>query len=92
MAKYIFITGGVVSSLGKGIASASIGKLLEARGLKVNIIKCPEYVEALEKMAYDKNGQPDKTSGFDHITDAAGYFIYYEYPLKQKRTFKVKAH
>ncbi len=34
MAKYIFITGGVVSSLGKGIASASIGKLLEARGLK----------------------------------------------------------
>jgi len=44
MTKYIFITGGVVSSLGKGIASASIGKLLEARGLKVSIIKCDPYI------------------------------------------------
>ncbi len=44
MAKYIFITGGVVSSLGKGIASASIGKLLESRGLKVTIIKCDPYI------------------------------------------------
>ena len=35
MAKFIFITGGVVSSLGKGIAAASIGCLLESRGLKV---------------------------------------------------------
>ena len=34
MAKYIFVTGGVVSSLGKGIAAASIGCLLESRGLK----------------------------------------------------------
>lgn len=44
MSKYIFITGGVVSSLGKGIASASIGKLLEARGLKISIIKCDPYI------------------------------------------------
>lgn len=44
MAKYIFITGGVVSSLGKGIASASIGKLLESRGLKVTLIKCDPYI------------------------------------------------
>lgn len=44
MAKFIFITGGVVSSLGKGIASASIGKLLEARGLKVTLIKCDPYI------------------------------------------------
>lgn len=51
----------------------------------VNTIKCPEYTEALERMAYDKNGQPDKSSGFDHITDAGGYFIYYEYPLKIPR-------
>ena len=35
-AKYIFVTGGVVSSLGKGLAAASIGCLLESRGLKVN--------------------------------------------------------
>jgi len=44
MSKYIFITGGVVSSLGKGIASASIGKLLESMGLKVSLIKCDPYI------------------------------------------------
>ncbi|MCA9398299.1 MAG: CTP synthase [Candidatus Omnitrophica bacterium] len=44
MGKFIFITGGVVSSLGKGIAAASIGKLLEARGLKTTIIKCDPYL------------------------------------------------
>ena len=42
--KYIFITGGVVSSLGKGIASASIGKLLEAKGLKVALQKLDPYI------------------------------------------------
>ena len=44
MAKYIFVTGGVVSSLGKGIAAASIAKLLESRGLKVTLIKCDPYI------------------------------------------------
>ncbi len=44
MPKYIFVTGGVVSSLGKGIASASIGKLLESMGLKVTLIKCDPYI------------------------------------------------
>ncbi|MFA5059395.1 MAG: CTP synthase [Candidatus Omnitrophota bacterium] len=44
MSKFIFVTGGVVSSLGKGIAAASIGKLLEARGLKVTLIKCDPYI------------------------------------------------
>ncbi len=42
--KYIFVTGGVVSSLGKGITSACIGNLLEARGLKVTILKCDPYI------------------------------------------------
>ena len=42
--KYIFITGGVVSSLGKGIAAASIGALLEARGLKVSLLKLDPYI------------------------------------------------
>ncbi|NLE64534.1 MAG: CTP synthase [Elusimicrobia bacterium] len=44
MSKFIFVTGGVVSSLGKGIAAASIGKLLETRGLHVTIIKCDPYL------------------------------------------------
>lgn len=43
-AKYIFITGGVVSSLGKGIAAASLGAVLSARGLHVNMIKLDPYI------------------------------------------------
>ena len=42
--KFIFVTGGVVSSLGKGLASASIGALLESRGLKVSILKMDPYI------------------------------------------------
>ena len=44
MAKYIFITGGVVSSLGKGVAAASVGAILEARGFKVALMKLDPYV------------------------------------------------
>ncbi|MDD5432539.1 MAG: CTP synthase [Candidatus Omnitrophica bacterium] len=44
MSKYIFVTGGVISSLGKGIASASIGKILESRGLKIAIMKLDPYI------------------------------------------------
>ncbi|MGH9728778.1 MAG: CTP synthase [Candidatus Acidiferrales bacterium] len=42
--KYVFVTGGVVSSLGKGVAAASIGCLLESRGLKVTLQKCDPYL------------------------------------------------
>lgn len=42
--KYIFVTGGVLSGLGKGITAASIGNILKARGLKVNIQKCDPYL------------------------------------------------
>ena len=44
MVKYIFVTGGVVSALGKGIAAASLGSVLEARGLKVTLIKLDPYI------------------------------------------------
>ena len=44
MTKYIFVTGGVVSSLGKGITAASVGRLLKAHGLSVNIVKCDPYI------------------------------------------------
>jgi CTP synthase len=56
MAKYIFVTGGVVSSLGKGIAAAGIGALLEARGLKVTIQKLDPYI----------NVDPGTLSPFQH--------------------------
>jgi CTP synthase len=56
MAKYIFVTGGVVSSLGKGIAAASIGCLLESRGLKVTCQKFDPYL----------NVDPGTMSPFQH--------------------------
>lgn len=56
MTRYIFITGGVVSSLGKGIASASLGAILEARGLKVTMMKLDPYI----------NVDPGTMSPFQH--------------------------
>ena len=56
MTKYVFITGGVVSSLGKGIASASLAALLEARGLKVTLLKLDPYI----------NVDPGTMSPFQH--------------------------
>lgn len=55
-----------------------------ARRYRVNPQNCPMLVEALEKQAYDKNGEPDKTSGFDHELDAAGYFVVYRYPIVKR--------
>ena len=54
--KYIFITGGVVSSLGKGIIAASLGALLEKRGLKVALSKADPYI----------NVDPGTMSPFQH--------------------------
>ena len=42
--KFIFVTGGVISSIGKGLTSASLAALLEARGLKVTLMKCDPYI------------------------------------------------
>ena len=42
--KYVFVVGGVMSAVGKGIATASIGKLLTARGLSVNLVKVDPYL------------------------------------------------
>lgn len=51
------------------------------RRFKVNVDLCPSLAEALEKQVYDKNGEPDKTTGLDHIVDAAGYFMTYRFPI-----------
>jgi len=56
MTRYIFITGGVVSSLGKGIAAASLGAILEARGLKITMMKLDPYI----------NVDPGTMSPFQH--------------------------
>src|SRR6202790_572900 len=55
--KYIFVTGGVVSSLGKGVAAASIGCLLESRGLRVTLQKCDPYL----------NVDPGTMSPYQHL-------------------------
>ena len=44
MTRYVFVTGGVVSSLGKGIAAASLAAVLEARGIKVTLLKLDPYI------------------------------------------------
>ena len=54
--KFIFVTGGVVSSIGKGLTAASLGTLLEARGLKVTLMKCDPYI----------NVDPGTMSPFQH--------------------------
>jgi CTP synthase len=56
MARFVFVTGGVVSSLGKGIASASLGAILEARGLRVAMVKLDPYI----------NVDPGTMSPFQH--------------------------
>lgn len=66
------------------LAGCSRGKLF------VNDASCPMFAEALEKQAYDKNGEPDKTSGLDHAPDAGGYFIHYRYPVLHGKVVKQK--
>ena len=65
MTRFIFVTGGVVSSLGKGITAASLGAILEARGLKVSMIKLDPYI----------NVDPGTMSPFQHgevfVTDSS---------------------
>src|SRR5665213_2482918 len=56
MARFVFVTGGVVSSLGKGIAAASLGAILEARGLRVSMVKLDPYI----------NVDPGTMSPFQH--------------------------
>ena len=56
MTRYIFVTGGVVSSLGKGLASAAVGAILESRGLKVQMMKLDPYI----------NVDPGTMSPFQH--------------------------
>ena len=56
MTRYVFVTGGVVSSLGKGIAAASLAAVLEARGLRVTLLKLDPYI----------NVDPGTMSPFQH--------------------------
>ena len=61
----------------------SMNAAFSAGLLKVNANLCPEFVKCLEQQAYDANGEPDKSSGHDHMNDAGGYPIAYEMPINR---------
>lgn len=70
----------------KDRVNATNGKLcntLGGRTLFVNTVKCPQLTKCLERQIYDKFGQPEKNTGFDHMNDAGTYPIAFRYPIKR---------
>lgn len=61
----------------------SVNKSFETGRQWVNDTTCPKYAQSLEQQVYDKAGEPDKSSGKDHATDAGGYVIAYEFPIRR---------
>lgn len=61
-------------------------KAFESGKAKVNARACPVAVRCLEQQAYDQNGEPDKSAGFDHSNDAASYPVVYEFPVIKPMT------
>lgn len=58
----------------------SVNAVLKKQRYFVNPDKCPSMIDGLEQQAYDKNGEPDKSTGHDHLNDGLGYFITYRWP------------
>lgn len=87
--KYIFITGGVVSSLGKGLAAASIGALLESRGLKVTFLKLDPYINVDPgTMSPYQHGEVYVTDdGAETDLDLGHYERYTNVTMGQKNNF-----
>jgi CTP synthase len=87
--KFIFVTGGVVSSLGKGLAAASIGGLLESRGLKVTLLKMDPYINVDPgTMNPFQHGEVFVTDdGAETDLDLGHYERYVSTPLSRKNSF-----
>ena len=64
----------------------SVNTALTSGKMWVNDRKCPDVVACLEQQCYDKNGEPDKSGGFDHQNDATGYPIVFEMPVVKPET------
>src|SRR5471032_1855481 len=78
MARLVFITGGVVSSLGKGLASAALGALLQARGYKVRLRKLDPYLNVDPgTMSPSKHGEVYVTDDGDETDLDLGYYYRY---------------
>ena len=89
MTKFVFVTGGVVSSLGKGIASASLAALLESRGLKVTLIKLDPYINVDPgTMSPIQHGEVFVTDdGAETDLDLGHYERFIETRMKQSNNF-----
>lgn len=87
--KYIFVTGGVVSSLGKGIASASLGAILEARGLNITLIKLDPYINVDPgTMSPFQHGEVFVTAdGAETDLDLGHYERFVRKPMSQRNNF-----
>jgi hypothetical protein len=68
----------------------AVNRALETGHFSVNPDRCPSLVEALEKQAYTKNGEPDKSAGLDHVIDAAGYCIAYKFPVVRQSASRLQ--
>lgn len=84
----------MISSVEEGVANP-LGREMRGdkpvkRRLRVNTDACPMLVETLEKQAYDKNGEPDKSGDLDHAPDAQGYFIHYRYPVAGRAAHSIR--
>jgi len=89
MTKYIFVTGGVVSSLGKGIAAASLAALLEARGLQVTLLKLDPYINVDPgTMSPFQHGEVFVTDdGAETDMDLGHYERFVRTPVSQRNNF-----
>jgi CTP synthase len=87
--KFIFVTGGVVSSLGKGLASASIGALMESRGLKVTLLKMDPYinVDPGTMSPYQHGEVYVSDDGAETDLDLGHYERYVSTPMGKKNNF-----
>lgn len=68
----------------KDRVNAMNGMFLNAKGERrylVNAEKCPTYADCLEQQPWSTSGEPDKSTGHDHMNDAAGYFIHSQFPI-----------
>lgn len=64
----------------------AVNRIIHSNGVRrllVNFDKCPTLVEGLEQQSYNKNGEPDKASGHDHLNDALGYFLCYKFGINR---------
>jgi hypothetical protein len=86
MAKYIFVTGGVTSSLGKGIIAASLAKLLQARGFKVTLQKFDLILEQTFFCAIPPSMRVDYVSKMNDVLHSKGKIagLLFDFPLTQE--------